>query len=169
VADESNIWRNLNTFNLGDVLAANIQRQSDPIHIEELNRQALEDVYLINKASMRDGGPIPNTMKLADSGRIVDSTTTTVFQPGVGEVWVCSGAQIDASAGSGSVTSVLNYSDGTNEVRIEAASTSGIAEYNITSTAGPLYITNDVYLTVTTSSVGVGEECVITGAFMRVR
>ena len=165
----ADIWTNLNTFKLGDVEAANIQRQTDPIHIEELNRQALEDVYLINKASMRDGAAIPDSMKLANTGRIVDSTTTVLFRPAISEIWVCSGAQIDASAGSGSLTSVLNYSDGTNEVRIEAASTAGIAEYNITSTAGPLYVTNDVYLSVTTSSVGAGEECVITGAFMRVR
>ncbi len=114
-------------------------------------------------------GPIPGTMKMADTGRITSDTDTTLFQPDAGQVWVCTGVSIDASAGSGSVTAVLNYFDGSSEVRIEAASTSGIAEFDITSTAGPLYLTSDVYLRITTSAVGGGEECVVNGAFVRVR
>ena len=160
---------------VGDSQPAEVFTASDfdlvknQVHIQEENFMEALNVMgqLTNMQSQ--SGPIPGTMKMANTGRIVASTNTTLFQPDAGQVWVCSGVQIDASAGSGSVTAVLNYFDGTNEVRIEAASTSGIAEFNITSTAGPLYVTSDVYLRITTSSVGAGEECVVNGAFVRVR
>ena len=120
--------------------------------------------------SQSTSGPLVNTMSIKSTGRVVSSTTTTLFRPDPGQVWVMTGAQLDASAGSGSVTTVLHYTD-TNgaEVRIESNATSGIAEYNITSTAGPLYLSNEVFLQITSSSVAAGEEFIVTGAFVRVR
>ena len=162
---------------VGDALPAEVFTAPDfdlvknQIHLQEENFQLMEALNIMGQITnmQSQSGPLAGTMKMANTGRIVSSTDTTLFQPDAGQVWVCTGVQIDASAGSGSVTSVLHYYDGTNEVRIEAASTSGIAEYNITSTAGPLYVTSDVYLRITTSSVGAGEECVVNGAFVRVR
>jgi hypothetical protein len=162
---------------VGDSQPAEVFTASDfdlvknQVHIQEENFQLMEALNVMGQLTnmQSQSGPIPGTMKMANTGRIVASTNTTLFQPDAGQVWVCSGVQIDASAGSGSVTAVLNYFDGTNEVRIEAASTAGIAEFNITSTAGPLYVSSDVYLRITTSSVGAGEECVVNGAFVRVR
>ena len=83
----ADIWTNLNTFKLGDVEAANIQRQTDPIHIEELNRSALEDTKLINDATMRsDGGIIPDTVAIKYH-EFDDNGTVTVLEPAKGEIW----------------------------------------------------------------------------------
>jgi hypothetical protein len=115
------------------------------------------------------GGPIPGTQKITTSGVITSTGDTTLFQPDQNQVWVCVGVQMDASGGSGSVTAVLNYYDGANKVRIEMASTAGTAEFNITSTAGPLYVSNEVYPVVTTSSLTAGEQVIYNAAFIRVR
>lgn len=144
----------------------------DPIHIQDINIDALELTNTVGQATntQSQSGAIPNTMKIVSTAAITSSTTTTIFQPDINEVWVCSGMQLDASGGSGSVTAVLHYEDASGtEVRIEAASTSGTAEFNITSTAGPLYVTNAVFLSVTTSSVAGGEQAILSGAFIRVR
>ena len=163
------VYRNLQNKKLSDVTAKDIQQLTDPTFIQATNQDALITYNMLNKAAMRDGLPIPNTMKIVSTGVVTSSTTTIVFRPNPSEVWLCQGIQMDASGGAGAVTAVLMYFDGTNEVRIESNSTAGTAEFNITSTAGPLYVSNDVYLQVVTSSVGVGEQAIFNGAFVRVR
>ena len=162
---------------VGDELPAEVFSVDDfdlvknQVHLEEKNFQLMEALNTMGQITnmQSQSGPIPGTMKMVDTDRITTNTDTVLFQPDAGQVWVCTGVSVDASAGSGSLTAVLNYFDGTNEVRIEAVTTSGIAEFNITSTAGPLYLTSDVYLRITTSAIGGGEECVVNGAFVRVR
>lgn len=139
-----------------------------------LQLQNLELLNVLNTIgqvtnTQSQSGPIVNTHKIATTGAITSSTTVTLFRPDPGQVWVVTGVQQDSTGGTGSVTCVLRYFDGTNEVRIEASSTSGVAEFNITSTAGPLYVTNDVYLTIETSSVGAGEQAIINASVLRVR
>jgi len=136
------------------------------------NEDEYRRILLLGLASQAASvsGPIPLGAHVATTGTVSSSTTTTLFQPAVGEVWQVMGVSMDASGGSGSVTAVLQYTDGSsNDVRIEAASTSGEAEFNITSTAGPLYVTNDLFLEITTSSVGAGENAVFNAAVIRVR
>ena len=152
--------------------ATDMDKIKDQITLQLNNLEILNAMTTVGEISntISQSGPLPNTMKLASTGRVVSSTTTTLFRPDPGQVWVLSGAQVDASAGSGAVTTVLHYTDTNSaEVRIEAASTSGIAEFNITSTAGPLYVSHDVYLQITSSSVAAGEEFIVTGAVVRVR
>jgi hypothetical protein len=162
----------------GDNLPANLFTQDDfdqekrNLFVNLDNFEVINTLNAIGEitGSQSTSGPLVNTMSIKSTGRVVSSTTTTLFRPDPGQVWVMTGAQLDASAGSGSVTTVLHYTD-TNgaEVRIESNATSGIAEYNITSTAGPLYLSNEVFLQITSSSVAAGEEFIVTGAFVRVR
>tara|TARA_Y100001963_G_scaffold52156_1_gene72932 strand:- start:3067 stop:3651 length:585 start_codon:yes stop_codon:yes gene_type:complete len=162
----------------GDQLPSNLFSQDDfdqekrNLFINLDNYEVINTLNAIGHitGTQSSSGPLVNTMSLKSTGRVVSSTTTTLFKPDPGQVWVMTGAQLDASAGSGSVTTVLHYTDSNSaEVRIEAASTAGIAEFNITSTAGPLYVSNEVFLQITSSSVGAGEEFIVTGAFVRVR
>jgi hypothetical protein len=171
---ESDLYDPLNTKTIGGDLRLDVdtyENVQDNIHIEGVNRKLLELTDLVGRVTNNrsDSGPISSTQKIASTGAVTTSTNTVLFRPDPGQVWVCTGVQMDASAGSGSVTAVLMYYDGSNEVRIEAASTAGVAEFNITSTAGPLYVSNDVYLRIVTSSVAVGEQATFNASVIRVR
>lgn len=91
------IWDQLNTKTIGDGPSTEIQKQTDPIHLEEENRQALQDTVLINKATQRDGQAI------ADSGTIVKYNQPTndaqaIVRPPAGEVWEIIGISIANTA-----------------------------------------------------------------------
>ena len=109
------IWDQLNTKTIKDVASEDIQRQSDAIHLEEENRQALEDTVLINKATLRDGEPMP------DSGAIwtytaSDNTDIAVVRPPAGQVWEIIGISgANSAALSASQSYYFYYSDPTTE------------------------------------------------------
>ena len=171
---ESELYDPYNTKTLGGTTKLDVETYENVqnnIHLERTNRKLLELTDLIGRVTntRSSSGPIPSTHKIASTGAVTSSTNTVLFRPDPGQVWVCTGVQQDSSAGSGSVTAVLMYYDGSNEVRIEAASTSGITEFNITSTAGPLYVTNDVYLRIVTSSVAAGAQATFNASVIRVR
>jgi hypothetical protein len=170
---DSKVYRDLKNLKISGVTADQMDTLKGELFAQGVDgsEDEMRRLNLLGQVSgqQSNSGPLLNTFKIVSTPAITSSTTTTIFQPDEGEVWICSGMQMDSSGGSGSVTAVLLYSDGASEVRIEANSTSGIAEFNITSTAGPLYVTNGVYLAVTTSSVAGGEQTILSGAFMRVR
>ena len=60
------IWDQLNTKTIADNAGTEIQVQSNPVHLQESNRQDLSDVKLINDATMRNGLFIPNTGQLEE-------------------------------------------------------------------------------------------------------
>ena len=60
------IWDQLNTKTIADNAGTEIQVQSNPVHLQESNRQDLADVKLINDATMRNGLFIPNTGQLEE-------------------------------------------------------------------------------------------------------
>ena len=91
------IWDQLNTKTIKDIASTDIQKQTNPIHLEEHNRAALEDTVLINKATQRDGAPI------ADSGTIVTYNQATndaqaIVRPPAGEVWEIIGISLANTA-----------------------------------------------------------------------
>ena len=55
------IWDQLNTKTIGDNAGTEIQVQSNPVHLQEQNRQDLTDIKLINDATLRSGQFIPGT------------------------------------------------------------------------------------------------------------
>ena len=59
-------WDQLNTFKISSNPGTQIQKQSDPIHLEEDNQDLLKSVKLVNDATMRDGRPIPATGEITE-------------------------------------------------------------------------------------------------------
>ena len=75
------IWNQLNTKTIADNPGTEIQVQSNPVHLQEQNRQDLSDVKLINDATMRNGQFIPGTGNM-------DEITLTDSESGVKTVLV---------------------------------------------------------------------------------
>ena len=81
------IWDQLNTKTIADNAGTEIQVQSNPVHLQEQNRQDLADIKLINDATLRsDNGLIPGTISLAVAN-FTDNGTETIVAPVKGEVW----------------------------------------------------------------------------------
>ena len=75
----------MNTKTIGDADATAIQQNSNPVHLTAGNKGLLQDIVTINKASMRDGSPMPGTMTL-HSATVTDNTFTPIVQVAKGEV-----------------------------------------------------------------------------------
>ena len=81
-------WDQLNTFKISSNPGTQIQKQSDPIHLEEDNEEVLKSVKLVNDATLRsDGGPIPDTQQVFETVSVTDGTRTVGFSPNPGEIW----------------------------------------------------------------------------------
>ena len=155
------IWDQLNTKTIKDVASEDIQRQSDAIHLEEENRQALEDVVLINKSGMRDGRVMP------DQGKVVQTTgdgDRIQFQPNPGEVWLFIGGDWLSTSGTSSMNVQLTDADG-NTTLLFNESTSGQAPLSPALYGAAIYVTNTLYLY---GNIISGEGRLST-AFVRVR
>jgi len=114
MAHGDEIYNQLNTSTLSDVSAPNINLVTAPIHIQKTNEDALRTTVLLNKATMRDGGVIPNTMKI-DVVTESDTGYYDVFIPQAGEcMMVCTLNWETKNAGS--ISWYVN--DGTNRARI---------------------------------------------------
>ena len=95
------IYKQLNTKTLKSVTASDIQSLTDPTHIEFNNQFDFERYNLINKAVMRDGSPMPNTMKIV-STTVTDNTRTVAFTVNKGEVYqlMTVGATVTSPSGA---------------------------------------------------------------------
>jgi hypothetical protein len=96
----SSILEQLNTRTLGGsdaVTASQITSQSNPVHIQDSNKDAMETITLVNAASQRDGSPIPATGQ-AFNARLTDNSRSPWFTPEAGEVWLLMGASMFADA-----------------------------------------------------------------------
>ena len=117
------IWDQLNTKTIADNAGTEIQVQSNPVHLQESNRAELQDIKLINDATMRNGGFIPGTSSIVRLD-MTDNVDYTVFTPAKGEVWALMGA--DASSfGTGQNGATLKLSDGTTDMVIADSSSAG--------------------------------------------
>ena len=95
------IYTNLQNFKLSDVSAKNIQQLTDPTFIQSTNQDALITYNTVNQAAMRDGSPMPNTMKIV-STTVTDNTLTTGFTVNKGEVYQLNtiGATVTSPSGA---------------------------------------------------------------------
>lgn len=163
MVENVSLWDQLNTKTIKDVASEDIQRQSNAIHLEESNRQALMDIVLINLAQQRDGTPMP------DQGKVVQTTGDAdriQFQPNPGEVWKLVGGDI---LETGTATFTVNFKliDLAGNIAFIGQSSS-TGQEPITVDAffeGEVYVTNSLYLY---TDVTAGEGRVST-AFVRVR
>ena len=108
------IWEQLNTKTIGDLPSTDIQRQSNPIHLEEDNEEILRSVKLLNDVTLRDGLPIPNTSEIIVATATDSGNAVRVKLPNQGEVWQILNAHISTSGGSGSISHEFYFTDQTN-------------------------------------------------------
>ena len=109
------IWDQLNTKTLADLPTEDIQRQSNPIHLELDNEEILQSVKLLNDVTFRDGLPIPATQVIVPVQATDSGTRVVIKQPNKGEVWRIAAATCTGLAGgSGNVQHRFFFGDGTN-------------------------------------------------------
>jgi hypothetical protein len=177
----ADIWTNLNTFKLGDVEAANIQRQTDPIHIEELNRSALEDTKLINDATMRSGSPMPGTGAIkTQTITYTDGDAATQYKDWFtvekGEVWQLIAASATMTGGTvgcsllTGATAVVNITTGPSDyVLIAQESSSGQPIFSPLLYGADIFFDENTFPIMQVYSMGAGETCKLFGHFIRIR
>ncbi len=156
------IWEQLNTKTISDFPSNEIQKQSNPVHLQEQNRSNLEDIVLINRATMRNGSPMP------DQGKIVQTSGDSdriQFQPDQGQVWLFVGGDwLSQSGGTSNINVELRDADG-NVTFLFNESTSGQVALSPALYGADLFITNTLYLYANITS-GEGR---LSTAFVRVR
>lgn len=105
MASGDEIYSNLNSKKLSDVSAGDIEIVTSPLHIQKSNEDALRTTVLINEASMRDGGIIPDSGEVKTYTQTNDSDYQFIIPPD-GEVWMIQGISSTVDA-SGANTSYL--------------------------------------------------------------
>ena len=128
MASDENIYRNLNPKTLSTVTASEINLLTQPLHIQKSNEAALKATVLIDKATMRDGSPIPGTGVMKNV-QLTDNTRTVSFTPNAGEQWelMAAGATANQAPSAGYVFSLFytcNDQDGTSRVILAGESAS---------------------------------------------
>ena len=103
------IWDQLNTKTIGDKPSVDIQKQSNPVHLQDQNRQELIDIKLINDATFRSSSDIIPDSGNLDTQTITDngySNRVVIMSPEKGEVLRVIGL---AATTSGSPSSSIGY------------------------------------------------------------
>jgi hypothetical protein len=156
------IWDQLNTKTIGDFPSNEIQKQSNPVHLQDQNRSNLEDIVLINRATMRNGSPMP------DQGKIVQTTGDSdriQFQPEEGQVWLFVGGDwLSQSGGTSAINVEMRDANG-NVTFLFNESTNGQVALSPALYGADIYVTNTLYLYANITS-GEGR---LSTAFVRVR
>jgi len=112
---------------------------------------------------------MPNTGKIVKTQFTAASQSKTVASANAGEVFQIMGVCANRVAASGTFTFVISFSDGSDKVRIESLTGSGFNEFNITSTAGPMYIDQNISLVCDSSGGSFPSDVDILVALQRVR
>lgn len=149
MSDHFNILEQLNEKTLGSGSdATSIQTVTDNIHLTNGNKDLLKVVELINRATMRDGNPIPGTGQVSKT-LITDGDTGhyTIFQPPKGEIWEVCSISVKPTA-TGTINLSVSLEDSTSGERCVVDTGTG----NVTATTvidivnGPLFISNECFL-----------------------
>jgi len=146
---KNSIYDQLNSFTLGDVPAANVNNQQEPVNIMKVNESRLDQLNRINKSLFRDGNPMPQTMKIVSVTLNENDVKKTLIQPTKGEVWKLLQASVVRSSGTGTTDFYIQYYDGTNEANFLFAATGG-SELILTSddnyAGNDFFADNNVYI-----------------------
>jgi len=156
---------------LDGISADNFDSLKNDAFITPENKNFFEDMLRVGWLSgqLSSSGPMPNTGKIITTAFTGPGETKTVASANAGEVWQITGASGLVSGGSGSAVFVLGITDGVNTVRVESLSFTGNNEFNITSTAGPLYIDENISLSVVSSGGSFPTEATCLISLQRVR
>ena len=162
MASDENIFSNLNPKTLSSVTATDINTTTRDVHIERKNLDALKTTVLVNRATMRDGMPMPGYGKVVQTTGDADRIQ---FQPEAGEVWLFQSGDILRTDGTFSVNFQLRDADG-NIAYIGTATTTGQEAISADlAIETPFYVTHTLYMYADLTS-GEGR---ISTAFVRVR
>lgn len=170
LTSEEGAFDQLKTLAVSEVSAAQIKTQQDPIRLSARNKQALEDVNLINRAVFRDGQPMPDTGVVASQNQADDSTYIYI-QPPAGEVWEILGISATMTGASGSSTQYFYYDNGTVQVYLGSASSASTniplypadGEFKF-----PIIVSKDMYLRVH-SNLDNASSCAWKYCYIRLR
>jgi len=169
------VYRNLQNKKLSNVTAKDIQQLTDPTFIQATNQDALITYNMLNQAMFRDGGPIPGTTQAlyfekADS----DGYATFEYTPGLGEVVVLTGIQMESTGGSTRSRVQVHLNDTSGSGRVVE-----LGDETVSSTTSPydpvgqfngsIYLDNNCTLKVYFSSMTTGETGSTTIIKTRVR
>jgi len=97
------VYDNLQNKTLGTVEASDIQTLTDPTFIQATNQDALITYNMINKAMMRDGSPMPNTMVMQEV-TVTDNTGTAMLTCPKGQVLQVLNYGYKATGSTGTLT-----------------------------------------------------------------
>jgi len=100
------IYEQLNTQTAGNVTKTDYDRVSNPIHIQEKNKQALQDRVDVGLASnmLSTSGPIPGTSVVGYYQATTSGTRYSIYQPDTGEVYLLGPLSYQVTGASGTVT-----------------------------------------------------------------
>lgn len=149
MSDHFDMLDQLNTQTLGNGSDATvIKTVTDNIHLQNSNKDLLAVVDLVNRATMRDGNPIPGTGQVSTT-LITDGDTGhyTIFQPPAGEIWEVCSISVKPTA-TGTINLSVSLEDSTSGARCVVDTGTG----NVTATTvidivnGPLFISNECFL-----------------------
>ena len=171
---ESELYDPYNTKTLGGTTKLDVETYENvqnSIHLERTNRKLLELTDLIGKVTntRSSSGPLPGTGKIEKTNFTAATQSKIVASAQAGEVWQVMGACANRVAASGTFTFVLAFTNGVDSVRIESLTGSGYNEFNITSTAGPMFIDENISLECDSSGGSFPSDVDILVALQRVR
>lgn len=123
---DEEIFPQLTTKTVKSASALEIATQTEPIHLEKANLEALKTTILVNSATMRqDGGAIPGTQQVINQAFTdAGATNLVVFTPTKGEVWTISAGSYSSTGGTSRIFLFLkdNVNGETMEIADESAS-----------------------------------------------
>jgi hypothetical protein len=111
---DPNIYEQLNTFTLSNVSAEDITNITEKTHLQFQNEFDLERYNLINRATFRDGNPIPKTCVVTQTASTESGVKYTVKLPNKGEVWMILNAHVLVVSPSGNIQHELYWLDNNN-------------------------------------------------------
>ena len=110
MVSDKNFFEQLNSKTIGDLEAETVQALSNPVHLQQSNKELLQAIILVNKATMREYIPMPDQGKDVQTSGDADRIQ---FRPNSGEVWkLCCGDILETAAGTFTVGFQLRDSDG---------------------------------------------------------
>ena len=156
---------------LDGISADNFDSLKNDSFITPENKEFFEDLLRVGWLSgqVSSSGPMPNTGKIVSEAFSGSGQTKIIATANAGEVFQIMGVAGKVTSGSGTGTIVLSFTDGVNDVRIESGTITGNNEFNITSTAGPLYIDQNLSIQGVSSGGSFPTEITVFVALQRVR
>ena len=170
--DQNKLYTDFKTRDVLDGISAdNFDSLKNDTFITPENKEFFEDLLRTGWLSgqISSSGPMPNTGKIVKTNFTAPSQNKIVASANAGEVWQVMGACANRVSASGTFTFVISFTDGVDSVRIESLTGSGYNEFNITSTAGPMFVDQNISLECDSSGGSFPTDVDILVALQRVR